>query len=56
MGRPPGPAERVRNRRVSVMVTEAEYRELERRAEKADLPAATVLYNLVTKALRRRSG
>ncbi len=44
-----------RDRRVAVSVTEAEYQELERRAERAELPIAAVLYRLVAKALRRRT-
>ena len=55
MGRPPGtgkPAEQVRNQRVTVMVTKAELRNLERIA--GDLPLGTAAYRILARTLKRR--
>ena len=55
MGRPPGPPERVRRHRIATTLTDAEIRELERRAAAKGLPLGTMLYQLVKRALRGRT-
>jgi len=53
MGRPPGPPEQVRRNRVTTTLTDAELRTLERMAVNRGLPAGTMLYELVKRALHR---
>ena len=53
MGRPAGPAEKVRRNRVVVFVTDSELAQLHRMADKKDLPLGTVLYQIIARALGR---
>jgi hypothetical protein len=58
MGRPKGsggPPEKVRRNRVATMLTDAEFAELERLANAKELPLGTMLYELVRRALHRRT-
>ena len=54
-GRTPGPQETVRRHRVTVTLTDGELAKLKRWADERDLPLGTVAYEVVERALRRRS-
>lgn len=54
-GRPPKLAESVRRNRVVVMLTDAEFEQLQRMAEDGGLPVGTTLYCLIAGALEARS-
>ena len=54
MGRPAGPPESVRRNRVTFTLTDAELVKLQELAAEKDLPAGTVAYTIIAKALRRR--
>lgn len=53
MGRPPGPPESVRRNRVATTLTDAELQALTKLADSRGLPLGTMLYELVSKALRK---
>jgi hypothetical protein len=55
MGRPPGPAEKVRRNRVATTVTDAEKQKLERLADERGVPVGTLIYEFIKRALRRRN-
>ena len=54
LGRPPKNTEKLRDRRVVVMVTRAEQAKLGRLAERDRLAPATLAYQMLSEALRRR--
>ncbi len=54
MGRPPQPPETIRRNRVATFLTDAEYAKLEEIADERDVPLSQVLYEFVSRALRRR--
>ena len=54
MGRPPGPPEEVRRNRAATFLTDAEMEHLERIADEKDQPISKVLYEIVSRALKRR--
>lgn len=57
-GRPKGsglPPELVRTNRVVVMLTRDEMQKFQRWADERELPLGTVAYEIIAKALRRRS-
>ena len=57
-GRPPGtgpgPSPDARRNRLTILLTDAEWRKLKRLAERRDLPLGTVAYEFVARALKRR--
>ncbi len=57
-GRPPGtgpgPSPDARRNRLTILLTDAEWRKLKRLAERRDLPFGTVAYEFVARALKRR--
>lgn len=55
MGRPPGPPDTVRRNRVVVMLTDAEIAALRDLADSKGLPTGTAAYQIMARALRRRS-
>ena len=54
VGRPAGPPESVRRNRVVAFITDAELAKLHRMADQKDSPLATVVYQLLSGALKRR--
>jgi antitoxin component of RelBE/YafQ-DinJ toxin-antitoxin module len=54
MGRPPGPAEDVRRNKVGTTVTDAEREHLEQIADERGVPVSVVIYELISRMLRRR--
>jgi hypothetical protein len=54
-GRPKGPEADLRRNKVAFMVTDAELAKLQRLASERVLPVGTVVYEIVERALRRRS-
>ena len=54
MGRPPGPPEKVRRNLVRAMLTDAEFKKIERLADEQDRPLSTVVYEILARALKRR--
>jgi hypothetical protein len=54
MGRPPGPAEDVRRNKVGTTVTDAEREHLEQIADERGVPVSVVIYELISRLLRRR--
>jgi hypothetical protein len=53
MGRPPGPAEQVRRNKIGITVTDAEKARLEKIADDRGVPISVVIYDLVSRMLRR---
>ncbi len=56
LGRPPKKPELLRDRRIVVMLTRAQYSKLERLAGRSGLPPGTVAYQYLAGALKRRKG
>ena len=54
MGRPAGPPEKRRRNLIRAMVTDAELDKLERMADDKQLPVSTLVYEIVSRALKRR--
>ena len=54
MGRPAGPPETVRRNRVVTFLTDAEFEKLEALADEKDEPLSAVLYEILSRALKRR--
>jgi hypothetical protein len=54
MGRPPGPAESVRRNKVGTTLTDAERGHLEQIAAERGVPVSVVIYELISRMLRRR--
>ena len=54
VGRPPSPSGTVRRNRVVVRVTDTEFTELRRLANKQNEPLATLAYKLLASALKQR--
>ena len=54
MGRPPGPVESVRRNKVGTTVTDAERDRLEQIADERDVPVSVVIYELISRMIRRR--
>lgn len=54
MGRPPGPPEKVRRNRVTVLLTDPEVAKLHRVAEERGVPIGTAAHILLTQALARQ--
>ncbi len=54
MGRPRGPAENVRRNKVGTTLTDAERELLEHIADERGVPVSVVIYELISRMLRRR--
>lgn len=55
IGRPRLPEDKARRNRVVITITSAEYAAAERLAEERGIPIATVLYEMVSRSLRRHT-
>ena len=54
MGRPAQPPETRRENRVATFLTDAEFEKLERLADEKDVPLSRILYQIISRALKRR--